>query len=449
MIVQCEHCSTRFQLADERVPAHGIRVRCSRCKHAFFLQPPDASGDAVHAAAEEAALSGGAPQATRDLPERSRVAEADDEESDWEFNQELPGEREPGPEPQAEPEPEPPAAPEPDPGDSAVGSEPSPSVRPTAGAGDPEVSFGTSDDMSDWTAGQGEEPAGEQALESVPDLGADVGHAEAEPADELGDPENWDFFGDDGPAVAAAASSAPTLTPADREPTQTNDLLDDVVGPAMDAPSAEQREPGVVGRALRRSAHVAGWLATAALLAYGLYHGLAPTLRAASPSAVAVGPLQAGSLELRWVETARAGRLLAVRGVLSNPRGPRGVSAAGWEVVLVDEAGRPLAGEPLAAPLPERLLREASPEVLGGQRRAAAARFARTPLAPGEQVRFEAVFADVPLEAARMQLQQRRTTAGAAAPVASVEPPQRTPEAAVAEEATDAAATDAGATERP
>ena len=40
MVVVCEKCETRFHLSDERVPAKGARVRCSRCKHAFFVTPP-------------------------------------------------------------------------------------------------------------------------------------------------------------------------------------------------------------------------------------------------------------------------------------------------------------------------------------------------------------------------------------------------------------------------
>ena len=39
MVVVCEKCDTRFHLDDTRVPAKGARVRCSRCKHAFFVQP--------------------------------------------------------------------------------------------------------------------------------------------------------------------------------------------------------------------------------------------------------------------------------------------------------------------------------------------------------------------------------------------------------------------------
>lgn len=40
MIVTCASCLTKFNLEDSKVPAHGAKVRCSRCKHVFFVPPP-------------------------------------------------------------------------------------------------------------------------------------------------------------------------------------------------------------------------------------------------------------------------------------------------------------------------------------------------------------------------------------------------------------------------
>jgi len=39
VIVTCEACDTRFQLDDERIPSEGVRVRCSCCRHGFFVSP--------------------------------------------------------------------------------------------------------------------------------------------------------------------------------------------------------------------------------------------------------------------------------------------------------------------------------------------------------------------------------------------------------------------------
>lgn len=40
MIITCASCLTRFNLDDSRISAEGIKVRCSRCKHVFYVVPP-------------------------------------------------------------------------------------------------------------------------------------------------------------------------------------------------------------------------------------------------------------------------------------------------------------------------------------------------------------------------------------------------------------------------
>lgn len=69
MIVTCESCETSFQLDESRIPASGARVRCSRCKHAFFLANPSASQAEVadSIAAEAAQGAGVAPEPSSDL----------------------------------------------------------------------------------------------------------------------------------------------------------------------------------------------------------------------------------------------------------------------------------------------------------------------------------------------------------------------------------------------
>lgn len=42
MIVQCEACQTRFRLADEKIKPGGTKVRCSKCKEIFTVNPPPA-----------------------------------------------------------------------------------------------------------------------------------------------------------------------------------------------------------------------------------------------------------------------------------------------------------------------------------------------------------------------------------------------------------------------
>jgi len=43
MIVTCPNCSTRFNLPDNKVPANGIKVKCSKCAHVFKAEHPPAT----------------------------------------------------------------------------------------------------------------------------------------------------------------------------------------------------------------------------------------------------------------------------------------------------------------------------------------------------------------------------------------------------------------------
>ncbi len=40
MIITCASCLTKFNLDDSRISAEGVKVRCSRCKHVFYVVPP-------------------------------------------------------------------------------------------------------------------------------------------------------------------------------------------------------------------------------------------------------------------------------------------------------------------------------------------------------------------------------------------------------------------------
>ena len=69
MIIQCEHCETRFRLDESRLPPQGGRVRCSRCKTAFFVRHPEVEAEAaIHEVVAEATdPTVTAPPATHDL----------------------------------------------------------------------------------------------------------------------------------------------------------------------------------------------------------------------------------------------------------------------------------------------------------------------------------------------------------------------------------------------
>ena len=92
MIITCAECATQFQLEDERVPSSGIRVRCSVCKHAFFVPHPDSldedSVDPVDrvVAGVLASEPAGVPESAADLGTSDPPAGRDGEvEESWEF----------------------------------------------------------------------------------------------------------------------------------------------------------------------------------------------------------------------------------------------------------------------------------------------------------------------------------------------------------------------------
>lgn len=43
MIVACPNCTTKYNLPDDKVPADGVKVKCSKCSHLFKVAPPPAT----------------------------------------------------------------------------------------------------------------------------------------------------------------------------------------------------------------------------------------------------------------------------------------------------------------------------------------------------------------------------------------------------------------------
>jgi predicted Zn finger-like uncharacterized protein len=47
MVITCASCLTKFNLDDSRIPPKGVKVRCSRCKHIFYVVPPPETKEEV------------------------------------------------------------------------------------------------------------------------------------------------------------------------------------------------------------------------------------------------------------------------------------------------------------------------------------------------------------------------------------------------------------------
>ncbi len=40
MIVQCEHCQTKYRISEDKIKGKGAKVRCAKCKNVFTVAPP-------------------------------------------------------------------------------------------------------------------------------------------------------------------------------------------------------------------------------------------------------------------------------------------------------------------------------------------------------------------------------------------------------------------------
>lgn len=417
MIVQCEHCQTRFQLDESRIPARGIRVRCSRCKHAFFLAHPDASAaEAVEDVVEQAVVGDrtSPPDATEDLSAQSPGGDGsldalarsgplaeEGEESDWEFNTELP-------EPEAKASAATPAA---DSGDDAEGpfgfDDGSSGLL---GADEPEPSPSPDED-SPLAA-----PAdGAPDLAGVASVGAPIEPAPTVAGTDDAEPEKWDFFGDDAlETPAAPPPSAPALPAVPAAPEQ--EVAEPSVRPEP-APSAWTGDAAADTAPARwRGAALgaAGWAAVLALFLAGAVPGVVRPLRGHGVSPDAgyeqdLGPLRARNVRATRLENARGDELVVVRGELRAP-GSGAVRAGRVDVVLLDGRGRPLdvpaARVPAGVAVEASTLRTLSPDALAVIQRNAAATLETVRVSPGGALAFTAWFAELPEGAARFELER-------------------------------------------
>jgi predicted Zn finger-like uncharacterized protein len=368
LILSCERCETRFRLDESRLPATGARVRCSRCKHAFFVRPPGTpEAAAIEELAQQAAVTGrpASPDPSWDLEEAA-----------------------------------------------AAGRTMQRSARPAT----PSETPADFESESDWRF--------EDEVPQLGDTGAslDLPNGEAPPAvaaldanessfAELGDPESWDLSASSSEEVTATrvAMMAPVEMPA-RSASEEN------VGAVVEtlrAPLVEEEPEDDVeaGRAslplpsveLSSGIRLGGWLGTAALAAGVAVLGLLPRPSAVPGrlDSVSVGPLAVRALEPRLVEHALVGPRWVIAGELHNPGSEARSLGAALGVTLLDEAGAPIEGAVATLPLPPTSLREADPAQLRREADASAAALAMRAIAPGTPVAIEAVFASAPRGAVR------------------------------------------------
>ena len=480
MIITCEECTTRFKLDDARIPAKGTKVRCSKCKHAFFVKPEASAGDPVDSAVSKALaeddvqtkeLSGPEDSASGlRAPDTQSAQEAIDEfeESDWEFNTEGPGpertaqdsfdkgaaldfgadahtapelggasgldpeglDSEADTQPNAGPDllADPPSDAAGEVVDGLLGGAGEVVDGLLGGAGDEEEELfdtqpgaversidallddgpgtGSGLDLDSGPPGSG--PAHDPVESALDELGL-AGGSEPPPAppepdvavpasrEELGEPGEWDFFGE--------ADAKP-----ERAPMTTAPLVIGRIGVSANEvrpPVEVDPEPTAFGVWGRRLVHAAGWATVSALVALVLYQALwlAPQVGPPVPTSQQVAGLEASSIEGRWVERLGGEFVYVVSGELRSIDGVRTPGARltvrlvdGTGLVLVDEAAE------VGAVLPDPRLREAPAADLLAAQSAAAQALAWQPFYPGRNIPFAAVLAEVPAEAHRFEL---------------------------------------------
>ena len=133
MNVQCTHCSTVFRVDPRKVPAGGVRVRCSICRGVFEVQGEAAGAAPAAEPAPAAAPEPTAPAAVEPTPQPAQAPDT-------------------APAPEPEPSPAPAAGPAFQPSAPAAPPEPAPQpasaprpAAPSAGAAPGRSPFGASD----------------------------------------------------------------------------------------------------------------------------------------------------------------------------------------------------------------------------------------------------------------------------------------------------------------
>jgi predicted Zn finger-like uncharacterized protein len=463
VIVTCEQCATQFQLDDSKVPEGGIRVRCSRCKFAFFVESPhgpdaDRAEDLARDALE------------RDPTAAAEEREPDDfgleDESDWQFNEDSHAKR------SSDRDADDLAAAQEavddllgstfsEPGDSEssdlvtgldAGSDLGASDLEIDSVDSPIASASGSDldplpeldeDPNDLTVHSGvhrvhsgaaaEDPADSAPpdlsldtspgsdLESSPQL--DAAEDFVDPLADLGSPEEWDLVDAEARAPSSGAEpigriSRPVLTDVEHASDSAEPDRLEADGFAFDA----DPENSAVAVWMARARSALGWALVCLLVAYAGVVGLWPRLVVSPPvfTTQSVAGLEADAIQGRWIENAIAGPIYVVSGALRGGSAAQPSTGSLLRIRLLDAVGAPIAAESavVGPPLPAAQVRESNLRDLREAQEAGALRMAWKPLGPGERRPFLAILGRVPPSAVAFEFQMDSAASPAPEPEA-------------------------------
>jgi predicted Zn finger-like uncharacterized protein len=399
VVVSCQKCRTRFQLDEARIPKKGVRVRCSKCKHAFFVGKPGAEDEALHGVAEEAAKTG---RASPSRPVPAVDLGAKDSEDDWQFNIEPPGG----------------AARQESFADDVRSGAREDSFADGPGAPTPPPAEITDSEPTDLGGGGAESYF---ELDGLPDRDRD-----AAPEAEAAKPEKKE--------KAGKAENKKKQAPPDIEPEQEVDFRN--LGNPESWNSPEKRSAATKGKKAAKGAAAekaeearaalrstlprvapgalvgslggaAAWGAAALLFAFGLQGALSAPPADAVLAPLAIGGLQMTDVRVRHLENVFAGPLVVVAGELRNP-GTDGARAEAAPLVRVtDELGEALDLAPvwLGVEISDDELRRGDPAGMAAAQARAARALAERSFAANERVPVVALLADLPAEAVGFRIE--------------------------------------------
>jgi predicted Zn finger-like uncharacterized protein len=411
VVVSCEKCRTRFQLDAARIPAKGVRVRCSKCKHAFFVGKPGATDQAIHDLAEDAAATG---RAAKPRPEPAVDLRAKDSaEDDWQFNIEPPGRSD------SSGAATPPPAELTDSEPAGFGTEPT----------EDGASFFELDGLPDRDRDAEPEPAPVAAKADTVGKKAKKGKSKTVPpaieAEQevdfrnLGKPERWKP--PEKPAAQApvakgkkAAKAAAARPEEERTPIRS---------------TLPRVDPGMFAGSL---VGAAGWAAAALLFAFGLQGALAPPAADADIEPVSIGALEITDLRVRHLDNLHTGPLVVVAGELRNPGADGTRAGAAPFVRVTDSLGEALDLAPvwIGVEISDDELRRADPTAMAGAQAQAARALAERSFAANERVPVSALLAELPAEAVGFRIESVPVAELPGAPVAPAPAPAPEPGAA-------------------
>jgi predicted Zn finger-like uncharacterized protein len=418
MVVECEGCGTRFNLADGQVPAGGARVRCSKCHHRFVVTPPGAPK--ARSSSQDSPSSGetGREEPNLDNPEflfDDEPGDADDEPPDDDLTQNPDLEQTmvadvPGDDSSADESFE-------DEGgevdeevfgdnDDSVPSLPSPQrLAPTQVTAtqaldnavpadlDPDgeqdrANFGGPNEL--LGEGEADAPPSETAAEPVPDDARDLddlgddwsGEVEADPMSSWGS-----LLDGDGPAPAPVESPPPASSKPQGQPQAQIS--------APEPPQADDR-PNRSSEIVDRVSRILA-VATGLLLAVGGFRAISQNALGPTPGPEVVrgGGWAAREIDSLQLRDAAGRRLVVVRGSLSAPlerKVPPRIHA-----ILLDAAGDPV-GVPVEASLTRLSGEQLTPDALSRRLIRGSKRV------PGPATGFTILIPEPPVEARRFEL---------------------------------------------